>query len=328
MDIYIIYAIILVLLLGVELFYFKIADKCNIIDKPNLRSSHTSITLRGGGIIFLVSAWIWAAFFGLAYPWFLIGLTAIAGISFIDDIHSVPNRIRLAVQFVAMLLMFQDFGILNPESWWMIVIALVLCVGIINAYNFMDGINGITGGYSLAVLLPLIYLNAKLDFVENSFLVVALMGVLIFNFFNFRKKAKCFAGDVGSVGIAFIVLFALGKLILLTGDFTYILLLAVYGVDSVLTIVHRILLHENIGEAHRKHAYQLMANELKIPHVVVSAVYMCLQLAVSFGLILLPVNHWGYFVVILSVLSVVYVLFKKKYYHLHEAYLVSLGNNN
>lgn len=328
MNVIIVYAIILVLLLGVELFYFKIADKCNIIDKPNLRSSHTCITLRGGGIIFLVSAWIWAAFFGPAYPWFLIGLTAIAGISFVDDIHSVPNRVRLAVQFVAMLLMFQDFGILNPESWWMIVIALVLCVGIINAYNFMDGINGITGGYSLAVLLPLIYLNAKLDFVENSFLVVALMGVLVFNFFNFRKKAKCFAGDVGSVGIAFIVLFALGKLILLTGDFTYILLLAVYGVDSVLTIVHRILLHENIGEAHRKHAYQLMANELKIPHVVVSAVYMCLQLVVSFGLILLPVNHWGYFVVILSVLSMVYVLFKKRYYHLHEAYLVSLGNNN
>lgn len=327
MNIIVVYVIILVLLFVVELFYFKIADKCNIIDKPNLRSSHTSITLRGGGIIFLVSAWIWAAFFGLSYPWFLIGLTAIAGISFVDDIHSVPNRIRLIVQFVAMLLMFQNFGILNLESWWMIVIALILCVGIINAYNFMDGINGITGGYSLAVLLPLIYLNTTLDFVENSFLVVVLMGVLIFNFFNFRKKAKCFAGDVGSVGIAFIVLFALGKLILLTGDFTYILLLAVYGVDSVLTIIHRLLLHENIGEAHRKHAYQLMANELKMPHVMVSAIYMCLQLAVSFGLILLSANHWIYFMVVLPLLCVVYVLFKKKYYYLHEEYLKSVNTN-
>lgn len=327
MNIIIVYVIILVLLFVVELFYFKIADKCNIIDKPNFRSSHTSITLRGGGIIFLVSVWIWAAFFGLSYPWFLIGLTAIAGISFVDDIHSVPNRIRLIVQFVAMLLMFQDFGILNLESWWMIVIALILCVGIINAYNFMDGINGITGGYSLAVLLPLIYLNTTLDFVENSFLVVVLMGVLIFNFFNFRKKAKCFAGDVGSVGIAFIVLFALGKLILLTGDFTYILLLAVYGVDSVLTIIHRLLLHENIGEAHRKHAYQLMANELKIPHVMVAAIYMCLQLAVSFGLILLLANHWIYFMVVLPLLCVVYVLFKKKYYYLHEEYLKSVNTN-
>lgn len=327
MNIIVVYVIILVLLFVVELFYFKIADKCNIIDKPNLRSSHTSITLRGGGIIFLVSVWIWAAFFGLSYPWFLIGLTAIAGISFVDDIHSVPNRIRLIVQFVAMLLMFQDFGILNLESWWMIVIALILCVGIINAYNFMDGINGITGGYSLAVLLPLIYLNTTLDFVENSFLVVVLIGVLIFNFFNFRKKAKCFAGDVGSVGIAFIVLFALGKLILLTGDFTYILLLAVYGVDSVLTIIHRLLLHENIGEAHRKHAYQLMANELKIPHVMVAAIYMCLQLAVSFGLILLLANHWIYFMVVLPLLCVVYVLFKKKYYYLHEEYLKSVNTN-
>ena len=324
MNIYITYSIILLLLFVVELFYFKIADKCNIIDKPNLRSSHTSITLRGGGIIFLISAWIWVAFFGLAYPWFLIGLTAIAGISFVDDIHSVSNRTRLIVQFVAMMLMFQDFGILNPESWWMLVIALILCVGIINAYNFMDGINGITGGYSLAVLLPLIYLNSKLGFVENSFLVVVLMGVLVFNFFNFRKKATCFAGDVGSVGIAFIILFALGRLILLTGNFTYILLLAVYGVDSVLTIVHRIMLHENIGEAHRKHVYQLMANELKIPHVVVSIIYMCLQLVVSFGLILLPMNHWAYFVMVLVMLCLAYVLFKKKYYYLHEEYLRSL----
>lgn len=324
MNIYIIYFIILVLLFVVELFYFKIADKCNIIDKPNLRSSHTSITLRGGGIIFLISAWIWAVFFGLACLWFLLGLTAIAGISFVDDIHSVSNRIRLIVQFAAMMLMFQDFGILNPEDWWMVVIALVLCVGIINAYNFMDGINGITGGYSLAVLLPLIYLNSELGFVENSFLVVVLMGVLVFNFFNFRKKAKCFAGDVGSVGIAFIILFALGKLILLTGNFIYILLLAVYGVDSVLTIVHRIMLHENIGEAHRKHVYQLMANELKIPHVAVSIIYMCLQLVVSFGLILLPMNHWAYFVMVLVMLCLAYVLFKKKYYYLHEEFLRSL----
>ncbi len=174
-------------------------------------------------------------------------------------------------------------------------------------------------------------------------MIVVLLGVLVFNFFNFRKKAKCFAGDVGSVGIAFIILFALGKLILLTGDFTYILLLAVYGVDSVLTgdftyilllavygvdsvltIIHRILLHENIGEAHRKHVYQLMANELKIPHVVVSIIYMCLQSVVSFGLLLLPMNHWIYFMMVLPVLCVVYVWFKRKYYYLHEEYLKCL----
>ena len=317
------YLLIIAILFILEIGYFFVADKCNIIDKPNLRSSHTQITLRGGGIIFLLGAWVYSVMYGFPYPWFLAGLTAIAGISFVDDIRSVPNKIRLVVHFTSMLLMFQDFGILNWESWWIIVIALILCVGIINAYNFMDGINGITGGYSLAVLMPLMYLNQNLQFVDMHFLVVALLSVLVFCFFNFRKKAKCFAGDVGSVGIAFILLFALGKLILQTGDFAYVLFLGVYGADSVLTIVHRILLHENIGQPHRKHVYQLMANELKIPHVVVSLVYMILQLGISFGLIMCAGWQWGYFAAVLVVLIVVYVCFKKKYYHLHEEYLAS-----
>lgn len=315
--------LILGLLLLLELAYFCVADKCNIIDKPNLRSSHTQITLRGGGIIFLFGAWIYSVFYGFPYPWFLGGLTAIAGISFADDIHPVPNKFRLMVHFASMLLMFQDFGILNWESWWMIIVALILCVGIINAYNFMDGINGITGGYSLAVLLPLMYLNSSLQFIDMQFLVVATLSVLVFCFFNFRKRAKCFAGDVGSVGIAFIILFALGKLILQTSEFTYILFLGVYGADSVLTIVHRILLHENIGLPHRKHAYQLMANELNMPHVVVSGIYMVLQLVISFGLIMCSEWQWVYFVVVLLVLVLVYVWFKKKFYYLHEAYLAS-----
>lgn len=317
--------IIVALLVILELFYFQIANHFNIIDKPNLRSSHTHITLRGGGIIFLLGIWLYSIFYGFQYPWLLAGLTAIAGISFVDDVRSVPNRVRLLIHFAAMLLLFQEFGILNPGSWWMILLGLILCVGIINAYNFMDGINGITGGYSLAVLLPLYYLNRSLGFVDPNFLLVALCSVLVFNFYNFRTRARCFAGDVGSVGIAFIILFALGRLILQTGDFSYLLFLMVYGVDSVLTIAHRILLHENIGEAHRKHVYQLMANELRIPHVVVSLVYMGTQLLLSFGLILLPFNHWAYFGIVLVILTVIYVWFKKKYYHLHEEYLMRLN---
>lgn len=320
------YLLIFVLLLLAELLYFRIADKCNIIDKPNERSSHKQVVLRGGGIIFLIGVWIWSAFFGFLYPWFLIGVTLVALVSFIDDIRSLPDSVRLVAQFAAMFLMFYQFGILNWQSWWIILLALVVCVGISNAYNFMDGINGITGGYSIAVLLPLIYLNHKMSFIDADFLWVTLLSLLVFCFFNFRKRAKCFAGDVGSLSIAFIIVFALGKLILQTGDFTYIVFLALYGVDSVLTICHRILLHENLGKAHRKHAYQLMANELKIPHVVVSSFYMMLQLLVSFGMILLPVNHWLYLAMVLIVLCGSYLLFMKRYYHLHETYLKSLNN--
>ena len=324
------YLIIAVILVAAELVYFRIADKFNIIDKPNERSSHTKVVLRGGGIIYVLGMWIYAAFFGVEMWPFLLGLTLVAGISFVDDIHSLPDSVRLVVQFVAMFLMFYQWNVLNWESWWIVLAALILCVGITNAYNFMDGINGINGGYTLAVLLPLAWLNSRMGFVDQRLIVVALLADLVFCWFNFRPKgkAKCFAGDVGSVGAAFIVLFLLGMLVLSTGDFTYIVFLAVYGVDAVLTIIHRIMLHENLGQAHRKHAYQLMANELKMSHVTVSLIYMGLQLVVSLGFIYLIPNtivaHWIYLVIAALVLAVAYVLFKMKYYHLHEEYLASL----
>ena len=318
-----IYVVIAAILMAAELLYFKIADRFNIIDRPNMRSSHTSITLRGGGVVFLFGAWIYAAFFGLTYPWFLIGLTLVGVVSFIDDVHSLPDSVRLVVQFAAMFLMFYQFGILNWNDWWIVCIALIVCVGITNAYNFMDGINGITGAYSLAVMLPLIYLNESVGFIAMPFLLVITLSILVFLFFNFRKKAKCFAGDVGSISMAFIVVFALGLLILQTRDFSYIVFLAVYGVDAVLTIVHRIMLHENLGEAHRKHAYQLMANELKVSHLKVSAGYMLVQLAVSAGLIFIPINHYLYLGLVIILLSGAYVAFMREYYHLHEEYLKS-----
>ena len=267
-----IYQAIFILLFVLELFYFHIADKFNIIDKPNERSSHTSVVLRGGGIIFGIGVWVWSFFYGFHYPWFLAGLTLVAGVSFVDDIRSLPDSLRLVVQFVAAAMAFYQLDILHIELWWVVLFALIVYVGITNVINFMDGINGITAGYSLAVLIPLLLLNAKYGFVESSLIVVSILSVLVFCLFNFRPKgkAKCFAGDVGSIGIAFILLFILGKAILQTKDVTYLILLVVYGIDACLTIVHRIMLHENLGEAHRKHAYQLMANELKSGHVKVA----------------------------------------------------------
>ena len=213
------------LLFVLEVIYFRLAARFNIIDKPNSRSSHSSIVLRGGGIIFLLGVWIWCAFFGFHYPLFLAAVTLAAGISFIDDIHSLPDSVRLVVQFVAMGLMIGQiflggsgafaFGGSLLAKILFVVVALIVCVGATNIYNFMDGINGITAGYSLAVLVPLALMDRKLGFIEPSFLIVMMLAVMVFSFFNFRPrgKAKCFAGDVGSVGMAFIVLVAIGMLI-------------------------------------------------------------------------------------------------------------------
>ena len=324
------YILVFVLLLIAEIVYFRIADKFNIIDKPNERSSHSTIVLRGGGIIFLIGAWVWSFFFGFEYPWFLAGLTLVAGVSFVDDIHSLPDSVRLVAQFAAAAMAFYQLGILHWEMWWIMLIALIVYVGATNVINFMDGINGITAGYSLAVLVPLAVVNMKGGYAEQSLITSIILASLVFCIFNFRPKgkAKCFAGDVGSIGIAFIMLFLLGNVIMKTGDITWLIFLLVYGVDGCLTILHRIMLHENLGEAHRKHAYQIMANELKIGHMKVTVLYMAMQLAVSLGFIFLCPNtalcHWIYLVGALAVLVIAYVLFMKKYYHLYEEYLAML----
>ena len=353
------YVIIAAILLVAELVYFRIADKCNIIDKPNERSSHSSIVLRGGGIIFAISILVWMGLQMVYGEWFMVkdylpfvvGLVLVCGVSFWDDIHSLPDSLRMIVQIISILLMFWSIGIfsveslgLSVESQWLslllmgliVMVALFFCVGATNFINFMDGINGITAAYSLAMLVPIALVNGAwlkvngCGFIEPSYLVVAIIGVLVFSIFNFRPKgkAKCFAGDVGSIGIAFIILFALGRLMLVTRDVTYIVFFLVYGIDGTLTIIHRIMLHENLGQAHRKHAYQLMANELGMSHVVVSLLYMGMQLVISLGFIYLCPNtilaHWIYLVVTALILAVAYVLFKMKYYHLHEEYLESL----
>ena len=341
------YIIIAVILLAAELIYFRIADKCNIIDKPNERSSHSTIVLRGGGVIFSLSMVVWAILMMVQgnaiaqYLPFLLGLILIATVSFWDDVHSLPDSLRMGVQIVSTLLMFWSVGLYTAVSpWWLMVlvavVALFFCVGATNFINFMDGINGITAAYAMAMLVPLALVNGAwlkvngCGFIEPSYLVVAIIGVLVFSIFNFRPKgkAKCFAGDVGSIGIAFIILFALGRLMLATKDVTWIVFFLVYGIDGTLTIIHRIMLHENLGQAHRKHAYQLMANELGMSHVVVSLLYMAIQLVISLGFIYLCPNtvlaHWVYLIVAGLVLAGAYVVFMKKYYHLHEEYLASL----
>lgn len=313
------YILTFIALLAIELLYFRIADKLNIIDKPNERSSHTRITLRGGGIIFYFGALAYFLTNQGEYPWFMLALTLLAFISLVDDIRSTTQRIRLLFHFTAMALMFGQWG-LYSLPWWWVVIALIVCTGIINAYNFMDGINGITGGYSLVLLVALAYVNqAIVPFVEPDFIYMVLLSVVVFCFFNFRKKAKCFAGDVGSVSIAFVLLFLIGNLVITTKDLSWIVLLAVYGVDSVLTIIHRLMLHENIGLPHRKHLYQLMANELHVPHVAVSALYMAVQAVVVIGYLYCREYGYLYLAGCILGLSIVYVLFMKKFYHLHVA---------
>ena len=313
MWIYIISACLLFIL---ELAYFKVANRLNIIDKPNERSSHNNITLRGGGIIFYFSVLLYFFVFRFQYPWFLLGLTVIATISFADDIKPQSFLLRLVLQFIAIGLMFYQLGLFEMH-WYFILISLIFCIGILNAYNFMDGINGMTGGYSMVVIGALWYINNhQTYFVDNNLLYILLIALLVFNFFNFRSKAKCFAGDVGALSFAFVAVFLIGLLIIKTNNFSYILLLSLYGIDTILTVVHRLMLKENIFMSHREHLFQIMANELKLPHLVVSLIYMSLQTLINLGLIIASYRYL-YSVVVIFSLSLIYVIAIVKFFNLH-----------
>lgn len=312
------YTILGLILMIIMLLYFKVANLYNIIDKPNQRSSHTEITLRGGGVIFWFSALLYFAQHIQNNYFFFTGITLVSLVSFWDDIQSLSNKIRMSVQFLAITLIFFDIGVFNAVPLLGIIAAYILAIGLINAYNFMDGINGITGIYTLVVMGSLLYINEEIQlFTDSSFIKYAMMAGLVFLFFNYRKRAKCFAGDVGSIAIAFWVIYLVLKLILRTDSLIWLLFLAVYGVDAICTIIHRLYLKQNIFEAHRLHLYQILSNECKIQHRLVAAYYAVAQIIVSVLVICLyqKVHDMVLFVIILLPLIVIYTL---KFYLLNK----------
>jgi len=220
--------------------------------------------------------------------YFLIGITLISGVGFWDDVSSLPNRVRIVFHFLSISLVFYGLGLFVLLPWWLIGIAYIFFVGVLNAYNFMDGINGITGLYSLSILIALQYVNCQiLAFTPPDFINYALLACIVFLFFNFRKQAKCFAGDIGSMAISFWIVTLLLQLMLKTQSIIWILFLMVYGVDSVCTILHRLYLRENIFKAHRVHFYQVLTNERGMSHLKVSAGYAMVQFIICGVIIVL-----------------------------------------
>ena len=271
---YIILGFILMILIQL---YFKIADRFNIIDKPNLRSSHTQITLRGGGILFPLAV-VLGLGMGYVSLVFALAVVLVATVSFIDDIRPLSQLPRLLAHVVAIGLVLYDLEIIIIGWWWLPVVAILL-IGWTNAFNFMDGINGITVLYALVSLVTFRFLPEMVTSVPM--LDVMSIACLVFAFFNLRKRAKTFAGDVGSVAMALFLGYYMVQLISTTQQIGYLLFFAVYGIDALLTIFNRLRKKENILEAHRSHLYQYLANEKKLPHVGVAVGYAIVQLAVN-----------------------------------------------
>jgi UDP-N-acetylmuramyl pentapeptide phosphotransferase/UDP-N-acetylglucosamine-1-phosphate transferase len=278
------YLLFIILWFGIEYFYFGIAKRFSIVDKPNARSSHDIVTIRGGGIIFPLAILV-----GLLYEqpiqWILIAsLLLIAILSFIDDTSHVDSKIRLVLQSVVvgsiLYLVAPQFSLL------LLLFLFILITGVINAYNFMDGINGITVMYSLITLASMYLVQQSIPMFLSEHLFIALLtALLVFGFFNVRKKAACFSGDVGSVSLAFIFCFLLLKMAIVTDFGWWILFLGVYGVDTVFTIVCRIFRKEPLMQAHRSHFYQYLANEAGWTHIQVSILFAVVQLVLNISVV-------------------------------------------
>lgn len=281
------YILTFVLLAAVEVAYLPIARRNHWTTERNRRADGHPVTPIGGGVVFYVAMVVWAISMSIIYRrpdiggGFIIGLTMLAACSFADDLLQLKVWIRLVVQFVAVIFLgLQCMAFHAPILLWP---AYILCaVAFINAYNFMDGINGITAAYSLVVLGVFLYIDQYvMNFISGSLLIMALGAVVVFGFFNFRQRARVFAGDVGSISMGFIICYALVSYILARGSLTAIIFVSVYGVDTFITVVRRAAEGENILRSHRKHIYQLLTGIWHVGQLKVATGYALLQLAIS-----------------------------------------------
>jgi UDP-GlcNAc:undecaprenyl-phosphate GlcNAc-1-phosphate transferase len=314
---------IIITLFSFEILYFRIARYFSIVDKPNHRSLHTEVIIRGGGLVFWLATVLFFCLNQFAYPFFFIGLTLVAMVSFVDDIVTLPNFVRLFFQFASCSILLLEF-----QFSWLLIVFVIVGVGVINAYNFMDGVNGITGGYSLVILCSLGYLNYHFQFVQMDLIIYIACAVLVFLWFNFRDRAICFGGDVGSVGMGFILIFLLGKLVLTTGNFVYFGFLFLYGIDTIYTLIYRILNKQNIFEAHKLHFFQILVYEYKWKHKSVAILFTVIQLLLNIWIINVFYLSWYFAVPFICLIVTMHFLRQRKdmsitvnriYEHQHNA---------
>lgn len=276
------YYIVLVFILFVGIQgYFRIAMRCGITDHSldSFRNQH--LVIRGAGIIFPLSVFTWWVYFQPPADYFLLALFLVTIVSFVDDIVTVAPQIRLAVHFVAAVILFHSWPVLETHHIFLAILVYLSIAAWLNAFNFMDGINGLAGLYSIVAFASFLLINRDLVLFDNRLLCSVLMATLLFTFYNFRGQARCFAGDVGSISMALILAYVMLYLLIRTEHIPFLLFFLLFALDVFYTLIHRLLRRENIFEPHRFHVYQLLTYSLHISPLKVSAGIAMLQLMLN-----------------------------------------------
>ena len=301
-----------VLIIGI-IIYLKMAEKWSIIDQPNSRSSHLVVTKRGGGIIYLIALVIYMISSNFNMPSIIICGLLLGIMGFIDDNKNLDFKIKLIIQCIT-IGYFLSTGSYNGLEWYLLILMFFLIISSINILNFMDGINGLTILYSLSFLISFYIINAHIiAFTDSNFLLIVILSNLIIGYFNIRKKAVCFLGDVGAITMGFIYAVLTITLIVKTNSLSPLILFLVYFLDSGWTIVERLLAKENIFHPHRKHLYQLLVNEYKLSHLLVASIYFSIQALINITWLLNYEKDLSSIILIsiFGIFSVIYLLTKK-----------------
>ncbi len=314
------YIITALLLLFLEILYIPLAKKLEIGAAVTHRSSHKTRTITGGGFIFYLAAVICAVLYP-SEPSHKIYKMLICGgilftISLADDIHDISPTIRLMCHTAVLSVIF--YPVIETGHSDIFLVLLICSVGFINGYNFMDGINGMLGLYSIVTLSSIYFIyhtsihNGLLSFYEPYILTLIIASV-VFCFFNFRNKALFFSGDVGSITLGFFIAIFITHYIITTAEASIMVFLIVYAVDTSLTIIQRLFMGANIFTSHRLHLYQALVNKGGLPHLAVATYYALTQLLINIGYILtVPEYKWTYTIVVTIIVSSVYFILKRR----------------
>jgi UDP-N-acetylmuramyl pentapeptide phosphotransferase/UDP-N-acetylglucosamine-1-phosphate transferase len=253
----------------------------HILDIPNARSSHSEPTPSGGGLVIItvaIGALLLLGLFGILI-WsgpllaYIAGAGIVGTISFLDDIRNLSYRSRILIQSIAAILIIVSgiylsslslpvVGNINV-SWLGIPLTFVFIIGLTNAYNFMDGIDGLAGLQAVIASFFLLFLawlvNAELLSVTGLLIGASTLGFLVHNW----SPAKIFMGDIGSTFLGF----SFAVLILMLNDqdtqffFLGVLALWPFIFDTTYTFLRRLMRGENVFEAHRSHLYQKLVDQ-------------------------------------------------------------------
>jgi UDP-GlcNAc:undecaprenyl-phosphate GlcNAc-1-phosphate transferase len=275
MDIYLLVLIIIILF---SLAYFKLATKYRIFDIPNKRSSHLNKTITAGGILFTLSIVLFSVLNNFQYLYFCVEILIVSIISFLDDVYNIPIPFRILSQVLAISLAFLELEI----HFYYFFPFLLIAFFIINTFNFMDGVNGMTAMYSLFSLAGIFALNNSEKAIDQDLLLYIALAMLVFSCYNFRKRALLFAGDIGSIVMGLLIVFLLYKLVFAVNSLLVLLFVLLYVIDAGLTLGHRFFYtKESVFVAHREHLYEKLVRAKQLSHLQVSVTYAIMQLFVN-----------------------------------------------